>query len=94
MSEAKSSVVSEVIDLRRVDAMGAVYDVAMPLIKDYLAGKDVPEARVEVARVMVAQFVKLRQTDNARAALNFMMSRQIGMSRPLGGTVANGVNGA
>lgn len=73
----------EMIDSRRVEALAKAYDIAIKLIKDYLEGKDISEERVEVARITVTQWSRVRQTDNARAALNFMMERQLATAKPL-----------
>lgn len=74
----------EVKDVRRVNALGTTYDAAIKIVNDYLAGKEVDPGRVEVARIMVAQWSKVRQTDNARAALNFMMQRHAESVKPPG----------
>lgn len=83
MALANKGIALEIVDERRVEALGATYDLAIKIVKDYLGGKDIPENQVEVARIMVAQWSKVRQTDNARAALSFMMERHMAASKPL-----------
>jgi hypothetical protein len=86
MSSVNGSVVADVVDERRVEALAKAYDLAIRVVTDYLSGKDVPDKRVEVARITIAQWSKVRQTDNARAALNFMVRRHAAGELPIGAT--------
>lgn len=73
-----NEVLSIVADARRVEALGKVYDIAIELIQRKLKGDiNVLESDFDAAVRLVGQWAKVRQTDNARAALNFMMSRHL-----------------
>ena len=78
---SEGTVMYEAKDMTRVERLGELYDLSVKVLRDYLSGKEVPQTRVEAARITVAQWAKVRQTDNAARALNFAMARELATDR-------------
>ena len=78
---SNTSVMAVVKDAQRVDELGRAYDDAIELAQKALRGEALPPWQLELARAVIATWAKVRQTDNARAALNFMMSRHLAVDK-------------